>query len=67
MVDVAQASLRVQGGPNSGQEIPLTGAPFTLGRRADNDMMVDETTVSRRHALIMGSRPVKWCKSASSC
>ena len=45
--------MRVQGGPNSGQEIPLTGAPFTLGRRADNDMMVDETTVSRRHALIM--------------
>ena len=55
MVDVAQASLRVQGGPNSGQEIPLTGNPLTLGRRADNDVMVDETTVSRRHALIMST------------
>ena len=55
MVDAAQAKLRVQGGPNSGQTIPLSERPITLGRRADNDIMVDETTVSRRHALIMST------------
>jgi pSer/pThr/pTyr-binding forkhead associated (FHA) protein len=31
----------------------LAGPPITLDRRADNDIFVDETTVSRRHALIM--------------
>jgi pSer/pThr/pTyr-binding forkhead associated (FHA) protein len=33
--------------------IPLLGSPVTLGRRSDNDVVVDERTVSRRHALIM--------------
>ena len=45
----------VRGGPNSGMTIPLTASPVTLGRRSDNDVVVDETTVSRRHALIMES------------
>jgi pSer/pThr/pTyr-binding forkhead associated (FHA) protein len=35
--------------------IPLPGGPVTLGRRSDNDVVVDESTVSRRHALIMGT------------
>lgn len=43
----------VQGGPNSGTTISVTGRPLTLGRRQDNDIVVDESTVSRRHALIM--------------
>ncbi len=43
----------VQGGPNSGMIVPLMGNPLTLGRRSDNDVMDDETTVSRRHALVM--------------
>ena len=53
MVNGGQASLVVRGGPNSGMMIPLSGSPVTLGRRSDNDVVVDETTVSRRHALIM--------------
>ena len=43
----------VQGGPNSGTTIELAGRPMTLGRRSDNDVVVDENTVSRRHALIL--------------
>lgn len=43
----------VQGGSNSGVVIPLSGRPITMGRRSDNDVVVDETTVSRRHALIL--------------
>ena len=53
MVDSAQVNLVVQGGPNSGRAIPLSGRPVTMGRRADNDVLVDHTTVSRRHALVM--------------
>ena len=48
-----QANLMVQGGANSGKMIPLSGQPVTLGRRQDNDVVLSETTVSRRHALIM--------------
>ena len=33
--------------------IALAGRPITLGRRSDDDVVVDETTVSRRHALIL--------------
>jgi putative peptide zinc metalloprotease protein len=53
MVDRGRASLIVKGGPNSGLSVPLAGKPVTLGRRSDNDLVVDEGTVSRRHALIM--------------
>ena len=53
MVEAAQASLLVQGGSNSGATMPLSQRPITLGRRTDNDIVVDEETVSRRHALIM--------------
>ncbi|MCH8310347.1 MAG: FHA domain-containing protein [Chloroflexi bacterium] len=54
MVEVgAQASLLVRGGPNNGVVIKLTNRPITLGRRQDNDVVIDETTVSRRHSLIL--------------
>ena len=53
MVAGGRSSLMVQGGPSSGMTIELAGRPVTLGRRGDNDVMVEEDTVSRRHALIM--------------
>lgn len=53
MVGQAHASLVVQGGPNSGLMVPLAGRPVTFGRRADNDVVDDEATVSRKHALIV--------------
>jgi hypothetical protein len=48
-----QATLLIQGGPNSGTTLPLFHRPVTLGRQPDNDLVVDDTSVSRRHALIM--------------
>jgi pSer/pThr/pTyr-binding forkhead associated (FHA) protein len=48
-----QASLMIRGGPNSGMTVPLSTRPVTLGRRSDNDIVVDASTVSRRHDLIM--------------
>ena len=43
----------VLGGPNGGMTIPLSERPVTLGRTWGSDILVDESTVSRRHALIM--------------
>ena len=54
MVEVgAAATLLVRGGPNNGVIIKLTGRPITQGRRQDNDVLIDETTVSRRHSFIL--------------
>ena len=50
-----QATLVVRGGQNSGAIVALVGGPITMGRRSDNDIVVDETTVSRRHSLIMNT------------
>ena len=55
MVNIASGSLNIQGGPNSGMTIPLSGRPVTLGRRSDNDVVVDETSVSRQHALVIAT------------
>ena len=55
MATEEQASLRVRGGSNNGITIPLSGEPVILGRGHDNDLEVDDETVSRRHALIMGT------------
>ena len=47
------ATLLIRGGPNSGVTIQLSGHAVTIGRRSDNDVVIDETTVSRRHSLVM--------------
>ena len=49
------ATLLIRGGPNSGVTVQLSGHAITIGRRSDNDVVIDETTVSRRHSLIMES------------
>lgn len=46
------AWLVFQSGPNAGQTIPLTGTSTTIGRGADNDVVVDDEGVSRQHAEI---------------
>ena len=53
MVSDKQASLTVNGGPNNGATVRLSGPPITLGRRSDNDIVLEESSVSRRHALVM--------------
>ena len=47
-----RASLRIRGGQDNGLTIPLSGGAVILGRGPDNDVDVDDETVSRRHALI---------------
>ena len=51
-LDHRPASLRVEGGPHGGLAVVLTDEPVILGRGDQNDLVVDDKTVSRRHALI---------------
>lgn len=53
MSEAGQAMLLIQGGPQSGQVVALGGLAVTVGRRSDNDVVVDDSSVSRRHSLIM--------------
>ena len=46
------ATLLVASGPRAGQSIPLQGATINLGRAVDNDVVFDDSTVSRHHATI---------------
>ena len=45
--------LVVQGGLDNGATIRLSSITHTLGRHADNDVVVDEAAVSREHAIIV--------------
>lgn len=53
MSEAGQAMILIQGGPQSGQVVALGGLAVTIGRRSDNDVIVDDPSVSRRHTLIM--------------
>ena len=45
--------LVVLDGPNTGETIPLTSSIISFGRQPDNDIVLDEAAVSRRHATIV--------------
>ena len=47
--------LVVDGGPNDGRTIILAKPTITMGRLPDNDLVVNEPAVSRRHAEITQS------------
>ena len=55
MVVVKQGFLSIQGGPTDGTSIPLAGKPIFLGRGPENEVVIDEPTVSWKHALITDS------------
>lgn len=44
--------LRILKGTERGKEIEVTGDVFTIGREADNDLVINETSVSRRHCQL---------------
>ncbi len=53
MVLDERASISFRGGPNDGKTLSLSGGPLVLGRGPDNDIDVNDDTVSRRHALML--------------
>ena len=48
----ATAWLHFTAGPRAGQSIPLPTGTVNLGRGIDNDIILDDATVSRNHAAI---------------
>ena len=52
--------LVVDGGPNDGRTIILAKSTVSMGRLADNDLVVNEPAVSRRHAEITHSEAGGW-------
>ena len=48
-----QTLLMVEGGPDQGNTIPLSGPVTTIGRQPGNDVLLQEPAVSRRHAEIV--------------
>ena len=52
MPNVNGAHVTIAGGIWDGTTIALTGRLIVLGRHWDNDVVIKDPTVSRRHALI---------------
>ncbi len=46
------AWLHFKSGPRAGESIPLSPGVTSIGRGADNDVVVDDAAVSRQHATI---------------
>ena len=45
--------MSFRGGPNDGKTLSLSGGPLVVGRGPDNDIDINDDTVSRRHALML--------------
>ena len=50
---VDRVLLKVEGGPDDGQEVPITEATTVFGRQSGADVVVPEAEVSRKHAEIV--------------
>ena len=49
----AESSIQFLNGPLTGKTFPVTKSSFTLGRAPDNDVVINDNSVSRNHARLM--------------
>jgi len=47
---MSSSVIRAESGPLAGQSFALDRSPFSIGRSADNDLVVPDTLVSRQHS-----------------
>lgn len=47
-----RGSVQIESGPGAGQRYPLTPGGITIGRQADNTIVVDDPQISRHHTRI---------------
>ena len=52
-LDPNHAMLIIHRGPNKGERFLLENSEITIGRAVDNEIFLDDITVSRKHARIM--------------
>jgi len=57
--------LKIIKGPDAGREFPMTGEQLTIGREA-GDVVLNDPTISRNHAVIVRSSEIFLIKDASS-
>ena len=57
--------LQIYGG-TLGRRYEFDGRDFVVGRDPDNDICVDLTTVSRRHARLFGKNGEAWVEDLGS-
>ncbi len=50
--EAVRGKLVVVAGNDSGREFPLTGKPITVGRGIDNDVVLTDIAVSRKHLML---------------
>ncbi len=68
-VGAGGAVLLVTRGPNAGSRYvlePSDGAVTTIGRHPDSDILLDDITVSRRHAEVRQQGPAYWVYDVGS-
>lgn len=51
-VDRPLAALSIEKGPGAGTDLPITAPVVSIGRSAQNDLVIDEDSVSARHARL---------------
>ncbi len=66
MADQSQAELWVEGGPSNGSRIALAKGVTWIGRATTNNIVVEDTGVSRQHAGIREDRAGYWIKDMGS-
>lgn len=49
----AESSIQFISGPLAGKTFPVTKSSFTLGRAPDNDVVINDNSVSRNHARLI--------------
>lgn len=49
----AESSIQFLSGPLAGKTFPVTKSSFTLGRAPDNDVVINDNSVSRNHARLI--------------
>jgi pSer/pThr/pTyr-binding forkhead associated (FHA) protein len=64
VTDWAKLLVKLQG--QGSQSVDLTGDSFTIGRKADNDLAIDDHTISSRHAKIVRVQSVYFLEDLKS-
>ena len=58
--------LTVISGPRQGMQVPLDISPFTVGREADNTLVLPDPTISSHHARIVEHIGLYWLEDLGS-
>jgi diguanylate cyclase (GGDEF)-like protein len=61
-----EACVVVIYGPELGRRVPLGTAPFAIGRASNNDLFIDQESISRHHARITFDGRAYWLEDLKS-